>query len=249
MPVESLDMADAGAVDGDWTSSGWVDGTDGLILTTGNVGNIGLVFSSSQSAPRRCTAATLTLQLAAESPGSAAVVAAYLYRDVATVAWSNTHSPGAQNDQVGALGGPIRVGTATVSATTASGTDITVTLDEDLLTAVSQHSGWDEDFQFDVRCTSGGPLTFLEYDGSSNQANAPRLSWTHTTVPETGISSYRQSVSRVDECPICGWRSFREDWAMCGYHKQLECPRCIDPRDHLDPPRVYRPESPLVGEG
>ncbi len=242
-------MADSGAVDGDWTSSGWVDSVlPGDLTATLNSGFIGLVFSSSQSAPRRCTAATLTVQLAAESPASAAVLAAYLYRDVATTAWSTANPPGPVNDQIGALGGPVSVGTATVAASTAINTDVAITLDEDLLTAISQHTGWDEDFQFDLRCTSGGPLTFIGYDGSSNEATAPRLSWTHTTTIESGINSYRQSVSRVDNCPICGSKSFREDWIRCGYHKRLECVSCWDPRDHLDPPRIQRPVPPLVGE-
>lgn len=263
MTTETLNGDTTNFVDGVWSRSTatFTDGGAAGTFLARNYSSsantqsmLGLTFPSGATDPVRADpdgTHTLTLQLRAVSPATAQVVEAWLVVDPVSTAWSATYLPPDQfMGANSALNGHLRqLGTATVSASTAADTDVAITLDDGALSALTQHNDWDESFNIIVTNQQTGDLDFKEMGvGGATASTAARFTWDHISELESGISSRRQSMSRVDRCPICGFRSFRENWSWCGYHKRLECPKCIDPRDHLDPPRFLGPELPLVGE-
>lgn len=63
----------------------------------------------------------------------------------------------------------------------------------------------------------------------------------------TGLQGPWDARSRVDECPVCGHRGPREEWAYSPWHKRMVCSSCTDPADPYDTPLVIEGENPLGG--
>ena len=216
--TEVLNGDSTGFIDGSWesTDSGdiWNDPASipsrfscratNNTRQTDRRNHIGLTFQTAGTDPIRATAATLTLQMNGISPSIATQLRVYLYTIPEHTAWSDNFLPNSALWTHDSLGFVILAGTATVSASTADGTDVVVTLDHDVLTTLTAQNTWDERFNFELRSDNGDNfLSFKEMGvGGVTSAEAARFSWTYAPVLETGISSYRQSVSRIDFCPI-----------------------------------------------
>jgi hypothetical protein len=172
--------------------------------------------------------------------------------------WSNSNLPMTTSvtydDYVGGTAAYGGVGTIVGAVSTpvslSAGETVDVTLDYDM--AMADGDGWIPRYLRDMyRQSQRFALVLDAIDGnraefaSRNHStyDGPQLITTET-LQYTGLDGV-QGNSRVDTCPICGFRSLRETWIMSGWLKRLVCPQCYDPEDREDKRRPVLPEDRL----
>lgn len=186
---------------------------------------------------------TLRMRLAVSIGGALTI---NFIRDPHATAWADDNPPDGSSTSDVIPANERRIQVFSDFITDPVGTDIDFTFD--LSTDVRggwnplvRNRSWDGVFRFELLPDDGAP-TNVGFTTTSIE-----LSWTYDNE-FTGKSSDRQNISRVDECPVCGRKTFREDWVYCGFHKRLECPECWDPVDEQERRRILPPETPPVGE-
>lgn len=114
-------------------------------------------------------------------------------------------------------------------------------------TSINENNPWNGSLNLWLTCSS---INITDTWGASASAHPPYLTAASSIAYAnrfTGLVGPWSARSRVDECPVCGGRSPREEWAYSAWHKRMSCAKCVDPKDPYEEPIYVPADEPLGG--